>query len=43
MIRRKMSVLDMIIQTLQEHEKIIDALVQRLEAISPMLEKEMNQ
>ena len=39
---QKMDVLDMIIETLKEHEKIMDCLIERLEAITPTLEKEMN-
>lgn len=38
----QVDVLDLIIETLREHEKIIDGVVQRLEVITPMLEKEMN-
>ena len=42
LMAQKMDVLDMIIDTLKEHEKIMDELIERLEAITPTLEKEMN-
>jgi len=38
----KMDVLDLIIDVLKDHEKILDLLIGRLEAITPTLEKEMN-
>ena len=39
---QKIDVLDLIIATLREHEKIMDELIERLEAITPMIEKELN-
>lgn len=38
----KLDIIDLIIQTLTEHEKALDLIVKRLEYITPRLEKEMN-
>ena len=38
----KLEALDFAIRIVQEHEKKLDELVGRLEAITPTLEKEMN-
>jgi len=38
----KLEALDFAIQFVREHEKTLDELIQRLEAITPTLEKEMN-
>ena len=42
MFSEKIDALDLIIDVLKEHEKTLDTLIQRLEAITPTLEKEMN-
>jgi len=38
----KIDVIDLIIKVMQEHEKKLDELIARLEAITPTLEKERN-
>ena len=38
----KLEALDFAISFLVDHEKILDGLIKRLEAITPTLEKEMN-
>ncbi len=38
----KLDVMDLIIKVMQEHEKKLDELISRLEAITPTLEKEKN-
>ena len=38
----KIDVIDLIITVMQEHEKKLDELITRLEAITPTLEKEKN-
>jgi len=38
----KIDVMDLIIQVMQKHEKKLDELIARLEAITPTLEKEKN-
>ena len=38
----KIDVIDLIIQVMQDHEKKLDELIARLEAITPTLEKEKN-
>jgi hypothetical protein len=38
----KLDAVDLIFETLIEHEKILDKLIERLEAIMPTLEKELN-
>ena len=38
----KLEALDFAIKIVQEHEKKLDELIGRLEAITPTIEKEMN-
>lgn len=42
MDRDQVDVIDLLINTLKEHEKHLDTLIARLEAITPTLEKEIN-
>ena len=38
----KLDIIDLIIDTLTQHEKALDLIVKRLEYITPRLEKEIN-
>lgn len=38
----KIDALDLVIDVMREHEKVLDELIARLEAITPTLEKAMN-
>ena len=38
----KVDIIDLIITTLREHEEALDKLIERLEYITPHLEKEIN-
>ena len=42
MDRTQADVIDLLISVIKEHEKALDLLVGRLEAITPSLEKEMS-
>lgn len=42
MDRDQVDVIDLLINVLKEHEKHLDLLIARLEAITPSLEKEIN-
>ena len=42
LMSEKLEAVDLVISVLVEHEKILDELIKRLEAITPTLEKEMN-
>lgn len=41
MNEQELNVIDFLINTLQEHEKVLDGIIKRLEVITPTLEKEM--
>ena len=38
----KIDAMDLVIDVIMEHEKVLDELIARLEAITPTLEKAMN-
>ena len=42
MMSGKLEAVDLIVDILKEHERSLDYLIARLEAITPTLEKEMN-
>lgn len=42
MDRTQADVIDLLISVIKEHEKTLDRLIERLEIITPSLEKEMN-
>jgi len=42
MMEGKLEAIDLVISVIIEHEKKLDELIKRLEAITPTLEKEMN-